>query len=125
MADPDLETLRQAHEELARRVVEDRLAFSDRVQEVLDHSQHLQAELDDRIEQVRGLTAEVEALRRLTAEVEAQRRLTTDVEALRARVESLHEELKEAHRQHQALEASRSFRYTAPLRRLGGAIRRR
>ncbi|MBA2361836.1 MAG: hypothetical protein H0V79_13060 [Actinobacteria bacterium] len=115
MSDPELETLRQVHEELARRVAEERLAFSDRVQEVLDHSQHLQAELDDRIEQVRGLTAEVEALRRLT----------TDVEALRARVESLHEELKEAHRQHQALEASRSFRYTAPLRRLGGAIRRR
>lgn len=105
MADDDLEQLRRAYEALARRTVEDRLAFADRVQEVLDHAQQLHAALDDR-------TAEASSLRE-------------EMQALRARVHSLHQELIEAHRHVQTLEQSRSFRYTAPLRRLGGAFRGR
>ena len=101
----DVERLRTAYEELARKTVEDRLAFADRVQEVLDHAQRLQAELDDRTEQVRGLRA--------------------DVEALRVRVDELHRELVEAHESQDALLNSRSFRYTRPLRKLGRVLPRR
>ena len=103
--DADLEAVRRAYEEHSRRAVEERLAFADRVQEVLDHAQHLQAVLDD-------CSAQAASLRE-------------EVAALRARIAALHEELVEARRHVEVLEHSRSFRYTAPLRRLGGAIRGR
>lgn len=93
-----------AHEELARRVAADRLAFADRVQELLGDVDRLQAAIDDRDEQLR--------------------RLGADAEALGERVASLHSELVEAHRTYETLEESRSYRYTAPLRRLAGVFRR-
>jgi hypothetical protein len=92
---------RSVYEELARRVAEERLAFADRVQEVLDHAQHLQVELDAREEQLA--------------------RLEEDTASLRARIEELHTELMEAH----GLLGSRSFRYTRPLRSLGRLLWRR
>jgi uncharacterized coiled-coil DUF342 family protein len=101
--------LRLAHEALARRVVEERLAFADRVQEVLDQAHHLQAELDERTEQLREL-------RELT---------DSDATALRARVEALHGELVEAHDAHRGVVESRSYRYTRPFRGLGKALGRR
>ena len=102
---PSDQELRRAYEELARRVAEERLAFADRVQEVLDQAQHLQRELDARDAEIR--------------------RLDEDAAALRARVDELHDELRAAHENHRALESSRSFRYTAPLRGLGNVLRRR
>lgn len=96
--------LRRAYEELARRVAEDRLAFADRVQEVLDRAQHLQRELELRDELIAGLEE--------------------DARALRARIEELHAELVEAHDNHRAVVESRSFRYTRPLRGLSRAVRR-
>ncbi len=104
MASSDHE-LRRAYEELARHVAEERLAFADRVQEVLDQAQHLQRELDAREEHV------------------AQ--LEQDAEALRARIEELHAELVAAHESHRSVVETRSFRYTRPLRGLGKALRRR
>jgi chromosome segregation ATPase len=98
------EALRLAHQELARRVAVERLAFADRVQEVLDDVDRLQTAIDERDERLRALGA--------------------DAEALRERVVSLHAELQEAHRNQQALEASRSYRYTAFLRRAATAFRR-
>ena len=89
--------LRRAYEELARRVAEERLAFADRVQEVLEQAQHLQRELDLREEEL--------------ARVEA------DAAALRARIEELDAEVAR-------VVDSRSFRYTGPLRRLREALRR-
>lgn len=112
MAEPDVDALREAYAALSRRVVEDRLAFADRVQEMLDQAQHLQRLADERERENASLRRELEALR-------------DDAAALRSRVASLHEELIEAHRNAEALEQSRSFRYTAPLRRIGGAIRGR
>jgi chromosome segregation ATPase len=103
-AKESFEALRRAHEELARRVAAERLAFADRVQEVLDDVSRLQAAIDSRDEELRALGA--------------------DAEALRARVDSLHAELQEAHRNQQALEESRSYRYTAVLRRAAAALRR-
>jgi chromosome segregation ATPase len=97
------EALRRAHEELARRVAAERLAFADRVQEVLDDVNRLQAGIDDRDAQLSALRA--------------------DAEGLRERVASLHAELQEAHRNQKALEESRSYRYTAILRRIAGAFR--
>jgi cell division septum initiation protein DivIVA len=99
----DFEGLRRAHEELARRVTAERLAFADRVQEELDQAQHLQLELDLRDEQIR--------------------QLEDGAAALRARIEELHGELLEAHASHKAVIESRSFRYTRPLRGLGRALR--
>jgi uncharacterized coiled-coil DUF342 family protein len=101
----NVDGLREAYEQLARRVVGERLAFADRVQEALDDAHRLQGEITQRDAQI------------------AQ--LQQDVEKLRARVDSLHAELIEAHRNNEALEQSRSFRYTAPLRNLSGALRRR
>jgi seryl-tRNA synthetase len=99
-----VEGLRRAHEELARRVTAERLAFADRVQEVLDHAQHLQRELDLRDEQIG--------------------QLEEDAAALRARIEELHGELLEAHDNHRAVVESRSFRYTRPFRGIGRALHR-
>ncbi len=100
--------LRLAHEALARRVVEERLAFADRVQEVLDHAHHLQRELDERLEELRRLRERTDA----------------DATALRTRVDELHGELVQAHGAHQEVVESRSYRYTRPLRGLGKALRR-
>jgi septal ring factor EnvC (AmiA/AmiB activator) len=97
--------LQQAYEELLRRVVVDRLAFADRVQEALDDAQRLEREIANR-------DAQIEQLRR------SERHL-------QKRVDSLHAELIDAHRNYEALERSRSFRYTTPFRSLAGAVRRR
>lgn len=99
--DSDPQTLRRAYEALAQRVVEERLVFADRVQEVLDASQGAIADRDDQI-----------------------RRLREDTEALRARIEELHRELVEAHENHRAVVESRSFRYTRPLRGFAKALHR-
>jgi chromosome segregation ATPase len=98
------ETLSRAYEELARRVASDRLAFADRVREVLADVNRLQTGIDERDERLRALEA--------------------DAAALKERVASLHAELQAAHRNQQALEDSRSYRYTAVLRRLGARLRR-
>lgn len=105
MTDPQRELLRGAHEALARKVAQERLAFADRVQEVLDHAQHLQASIDERDERIK--------------------RLEEDAAALRARIEKLHAELVAAHGEHRAVVESRSFRYTRPFRGLGRVVRRR
>lgn len=97
--------LRQAFEALSRRVLSDRLAFADRVQEAVDDAQHLRAAIehrDRRIEQ-----------------------LERHVEELQARIDSVQAELAERHRLYERLEESKSVRYTAPFRRLAGALRRR
>ena len=104
MANSDLELLRRAHEAFARRVVEERVAFADRVQEVLDHAQHLQRELDLRKDQMR--------------------RLEEDAVLLRARIEELHGELRAAHESQKAVIESRSFRFTRPFRTIARALRR-
>jgi chromosome segregation ATPase len=99
--DENVEDLRRAYEELARRVVADRIAFADRIQETVDDAQR---ELADRDRQIEQLQAEVDSLRR--------------------RVESLHDELHQAHRDYEGLEQSRSFRYTAPIRGLAARLRK-
>jgi hypothetical protein len=104
--------LRRAYEELARRAVADRLAFADRVQEVLDHAQAVQVELDERKAEVGAVRRELDAVR-------------ADAEALRGRVDELHRQFVEAHDAHRAVVESRSFRYTRPFRRLGRALGRR
>jgi chromosome segregation ATPase len=109
---PASDELRQAHEELSRRVALERLAFADRVQEALDDAQRLQGEIELRDRQIETLQQNAQEL-----QAEAAR--------LQARIESLHAELIEAHRNYEGLERSRSFRYTAPFRTLAGAVRRR
>jgi peptidoglycan hydrolase CwlO-like protein len=91
------ERLRRAYEELARKTVDDRLAFADRVQEVLDEAQHLESAVEDRDAQIRSLAA--------------------DAESLRDRVETLHEELQEAHGRLKSIEASRLYRLSRLIRR--------
>ena len=108
MTSSEHEALRRSYEELARRTVADRLAFADRVQEVLDHAQLVQAEL----EELRGVREEVE-------------RLAADADALRSRIDELHLELVDAHEAHRAVVESRSFRYTRPFRGLARALGRR
>lgn len=98
------EALRRSYEELGRRTVADRLAFADRVQEVLDHAQQLQHEVEARDQQIA--------------------RLEEDAASLRARIDELHAELVEAHAGQDAVLESRSFRYTRPLRTLGRVLRR-
>jgi hypothetical protein len=102
------EALRRTYEELARRAVADRLAFADRVQEILDHAHIVQAELDA----LRGVREDVE-------------RLEADADALRKRVDELHRELVDAHEAHRAIVESRSFRYTRPFRGLARLLGRR
>ena len=104
--------LRRAYEELARRAVADRLAFADRIQEVLDHAQSVQSELDERKAEVRAVRDELEAVR-------------ADAEALRIRLDELHRQLVEAHDAHRAVVESRSFRYTRPFRGLSRVLGRR
>lgn len=104
--------LRRAYEELARKAVADRLAFADRVQEVLDHAQAVQTELDERKAEIRAVRQELDDVR-------------ADAETLRARIDELHRQLVDAHEAHRAIEESRSFRYTRPLRDLARALGRR
>lgn len=99
--DENVDDLRQAYEELARRVVADRLAFADRVQETSDDAQRALADRDRQIEQLQAA-----------------------VDALRERVESLHDELQQAHRDYEGLEQSRSLRYTAPIRSFASRLRK-
>ena len=97
-ADGQIELLREAYEDLSRRVVSDRLLFADRVQEALDETQEAQRELADRESQIASLRE--------------------DLEAARGRVESLHDELLEAHNALTALRNRRLVRLFAKLRRL-------
>jgi predicted nucleic acid-binding Zn-ribbon protein len=97
----NVDDLRRAYEELARRVVSERLAFADRIQETTDDAQRALADRDRQIEQ-----------------------LQAEVDSLRQRVESLHDELQQAHRDYEGLEQSRSFRYTAPIRSFGSRLRK-
>lgn len=93
--DGQIELLREAHQALARRVVAERLLFADRLQEAIDGEQRAVAERDPQIAH-----------------------LTEDLEAVRDRVESLHEELREAHAELAALRSTRLFRLMAKLRRV-------
>jgi chromosome segregation ATPase len=100
-ADQNVDELRRAYEELARRVVADRIAFADRIQETVDDAQRALADRDRQIEL-----------------------LQAEVDSLRQRVESLHDELQEAHRDYRGLEQSRSLRYTAPIRSFASRLRK-
>lgn len=97
-ADGQIELLREAYEDLSRRVVADRLLFADRVQEAIDETQAAQRELADRESQIASLAQ--------------------DLDAARERVESLHDELVEAHSALTALRSRRLFRLVARLRLL-------
>ena len=97
-ADGQIELLREAYEDLSRRVVADRLLFADRVQEAIDETQAAQRELADRESQIASLVQ--------------------DLDAARERVESLHDELVEAHSALTALRSRRLFRLVARLRLL-------
>ena len=96
--DGQIELLREAYEELSRRVVAERLLFADRVQEAIDETQAAQRELADRDSQIANLTQ--------------------DLDEVHARVESLHDELVEAHAALAALRNRRLFRLVAKLRLL-------
>ena len=90
--DGQVEKLRDAYEELARRVVAERLVFADRVQEEVEEAQRAVAERDPQIA-----------------------RLTEDLNSVRARVESLHDELRQAHAELEAVRSTRLFRLRAKL----------
>jgi peptidoglycan hydrolase CwlO-like protein len=100
-----VDELRQAYEELSRRVLSERLAFADRVQEAVDDAQQLRAEIDNRDRQIE--------------------QLQRHIEKLQTQIDSLQAELAERHRLYERLEESKSVRYTAPFRRLAGVARRR
>ena len=92
--DGQLKKLRDAYEELTRRVVAERLVFADRVQEEVEEAQRAVADRDPQIAH-----------------------LTDDLQAVRTRVESLHEELLQAHAELKAVRSTRLFRLSAKLRR--------
>jgi chromosome segregation ATPase len=93
--DGQIELLQEAYEELARRVVAERLLFADRLQEAIDGEQRAVAERDPQIAE-----------------------LTEDLQAVRARVETLHGELRQAHAELEAMRRMRLFRAMAKLRLL-------
>ena len=97
-ADGQIELLREAYQDLSRRSVADRLLFADRVQEAIDETQAAQRELTDRESQIANLRQ--------------------DLNAARERVESLHDELREAHAALAAFKSRRVVRLAAKLRLL-------
>jgi peptidoglycan hydrolase CwlO-like protein len=97
--------LRQAFEELSRRVLSDRLAFADRVQEAVDDAQQFRAAIEHRDRQIE--------------------QLQRHIDKLQTRIDSVEAELAERHRLYERLAESKSVRYTAPFRRLAGALRQR
>lgn len=95
MPTPDEESLRTAHEALARRVVEERLAFADLMQEKIDQAQR---ELADRDRQIAQLAHDLER-----------------------QVNTLHAQLEAAHADLTRIRTSRLYRLSAPLRRILGS----
>ena len=92
---PEDESLRSAYEALARRIVEERLAFADRMQETTDEAQRALADRDRQIAQ-----------------------LTHDLET---EVGTLHAQLEAAHADLTRIRTSRLYRLSAPIRRLMGS----
>ena len=99
-ADGQIELLREAYDLAVEGYADiaDRLLFADRVQEAIDETQAAQRELADRESQIASLVQ--------------------DLDAARERVESLHDELVEAHSARTALRSRRLFRLVARLRLL-------
>jgi 1,6-anhydro-N-acetylmuramate kinase len=110
----DAAELRRANQELARRLVRERVDFADRVQEALVEAERAVTDRDRLIE---GLRRGEEALR---AEMEA---LRAETEALTRRLESSDQELAKAHaelvlrnRELERLHQTRAYRFATGLR---------
>ena len=110
----DAEDLRRANEELARRLVRERLEFADRVQDAVFEAQRSLTEREHLTEQFRQ---EAEARKAETAA------LSTELEALRRRLVSADEELVKAlaeldlrRRELGQLHRTRAYRFAVALR---------
>jgi hypothetical protein len=110
----DAENLRRANEELARRLVRERLDFADRVQDAVVEAQRSHTEREHLTEQLRK---EAKARKAETAA------LSAELEALRLRLVSAEEELAKAHaeldlrrRELAQLHRTRAYRFAVALR---------